>query len=162
MTRNRLHGLLAVSFLALASSVATAQEVDAPLVAPMSSEAQDAAKVVDAFHAKLAGGDGAAAAALLTDDALIFESGHAERSRAEYASHHAGADATYAAAVPSRLTRRNGFVDGDTAWIVSESRATGKYKDKAVDRVTTETMILRKTAEGWRIAHIHWSSRVAT
>lgn len=128
----------------------------------MSSGAQEAAKAVDAFHAKLAEGDGATAAALLADDALIFESGHAERSRAEYASHHAGADAAYAAAVPSKLTHRAGFVEGDTAWIVSDSRATGTYKDKPVDRVTTETMILRKTAEGWRIAHIHWSSRAAT
>ncbi len=162
MTRNCIHWILAASLLTSIPAVATAQEIYAPVVAPMSSEAQEAAKAVDAFHARLAEGDGAAAAALLADDALIFESGHAERSRTEYASHHAGADAAYAAAVPSRLTRRNGFVDGDTAWIVSESRATGKYKDKAVDRVTTETMILRKTTEGWRIAHIHWSSRAAT
>lgn len=161
MTRNCIRWILAASLLTSIPAVAMAQTIDAPLVAPMSSEAQQAARTVDAFHAQLSGGDGVAASALLTDDALIFESGHAERSRAEYASHHAGADAAYAAAVPSRLTRRSGFVDGDTAWIVSESRATGIYKDKAVDRVTTETMILRKTAEGWRIAHIHWSSRTA-
>ena len=162
MTCSRICWSLAASLLAMTPAVATAQNGHAPPVAVMSSEAQEAAKAVDAFHAKLVSGDAAAAAALLADDALIFESGHAERSRAEYASHHAGADAAYAAAVPSRLTRRNGLVDGDTAWIVSESRATGKYKDKPVDRVTTETMILRKTAEGWRIAHIHWSSRAAT
>ena len=162
MTRNLIRWILAASLLTSIPAVATAQTIDSPLVGPMSSEAQQAAKAVDAFHAKLVSGDGAAAAALLADDALIFESGHAERSRAEYASHHAGADAAYAAAVPSRLTRRNGLVDGDTAWIVSESRATGNYKDKPVDRVTTETMILRNTAEGWRIAHIHWSSRAAT
>jgi ketosteroid isomerase-like protein len=156
MTRNRIRWILAASLLTMAPSVATAQNGHAPSVALMSSEAQ-----VDAFHAKLTGGDGAAAATLLAEDALIFESGHAERSRAEYASHHAGADAAYAAAIPSKLTHRNGFVDGDMAWIVSESRTTGTYKDKPVDRITTETMILRKTAEGWRIAHIHWSSRAA-
>jgi ketosteroid isomerase-like protein len=161
MTRNRIRWILAASLLAMAPSVATAQNGHAPPVALMSSEAQEAAKAVDAFHVKLASGDGAAAATLLAEDALIFESGHAERSRAEYASHHAGADAAYAAAVPSKLTHRNGFVDGNTAWIVSESRATGTYKDKPVDRVTTETMLLRKTAEGWRIVHIHWSSRAA-
>jgi len=142
-------------------AVATAQNGHAPSLAVMSSEAQEAAKAVDAFHSKLTSGDGAAAAALLADDALIFESGRAERSRAEYASHHAGTDAAYAAAVPSKLTQRAGFIEGDTAWIVSESRATGTYKDKPVDRVTTETMILRKTAEGWRVVHIHWSSRAA-
>ena len=162
MTRNSIRWMLAASLLAMAPAVAVAQNGQAPSVALMSSEAQEAAKAVDTFHAKLASGDGAAAATLLAEDAFIFESGHAERSRAEYASHHAGTDAAYAAAVPSRLTQRSGFAEGDTAWIVSESRSTGTYKDKPVDRVTTETMILRKTAEGWRIAHVHWSSRAAT
>ena len=30
---------------------------------------------------------------------------------------------------------------------------------KPVDLVSTETMILEKTAAGWRVKHIHWSSR---
>lgn len=158
---SKFRWVLAASLLATIPGVAAAQNSHAPLSTVISSEAEEAAKAVDAFHAALAKGDGATAAALLAEDVLIYEGGHAERSRAEYASHHAGADAAYAAAVPSKLTHRNGFVDGNTAWIVSESRATGTYKDKPVDRVTTETMILRKTAEGWRIAHIHWSSRAA-
>lgn len=162
MTRQWIRLLVIASLLTTAPAAAVAQNSHAHVVVVMSLEAQEAAKVVDAFHAALVNSDGAAAAALLAVDALIFESGHAERSRAEYASHHAGADAAYAAAVPSKLTQRSGFVQGDTAWIVSESRATGSYKDKPVDRVTTETMILRKTAEGWRIPHIHWSSRAAT
>ncbi len=162
MTRQWIRLLVIASLLTTAPAAAVAQNSHAHVVVVMSLEAQEAAKVVDAFHAALVNSDGAAAAALLAVDALIFESGHAERSRAEYASHHAGADAAYAAAVPSKLTQRSGFVQGDTAWIVSENRATGSYKDKPVDRVTTETMILRKTAEGWRIAHIHWSSRAAT
>lgn len=162
MTRQGTLLLVMASLLTTAPAAAVAQDSHARAVVGMSLEAQEAAKAVDAFHGALANGDGAAAAALLAVDALIFESGHAERSRAEYASHHAGADAAYAAAVPSKLTQRSGFAEGSAAWIVSESRATGNYKDKPVDRVTTETMILRKTAEGWRIVHIHWSSRAAT
>lgn len=161
MIPNSVRLILAASLLAMTPLVATAQNTGAPLIAAMSSEAQEAAKAVDAFHAALAKGDGAAAAALLAEEALIYEGGHAERSKAEYASHHAGADAAYAAAVPSKLTHRSGVADGSLAWIASESRTTGKYKDKPVDRVTTETMTLRKTAEGWRITHIHWSSRAA-
>jgi ketosteroid isomerase-like protein len=34
----------------------------------------------------------------------------------------------------------------------------GAYKGKPVDRLTTETMVLRKTPDGWRIVHVHWSS----
>lgn len=161
MIRNSFRLILATSLLAIAPLVATAQSPAVPIVAAMSADAQEAAKAVDAFHAALAKGDGMAAAALLADDALIYESGYVEHSKAEYAAHHAGADAAYAAAVPSKLTNRSGVADGAFAWIASESRTTGRYKDKPVDRVTTETMILRRTADGWRIIHIHWSSRAA-
>lgn len=162
MISNSFRAIVVASLVAMTPLIATAQNGGAPTIAAMSAEAQEAAKAVDVFHAALSKGDGPAAAALLAEDALIYEGGHAERSRSEYASHHAGADAAYAAAVPSKLTQRSGHVEGETAWIVSEGRTTGKYKDKPVDRVTTETMILRKSAEGWRIAHIHWSSRAAT
>ncbi len=154
--------LLAPALLmAITPPIVSAQTKSASVIAAVPPEAQEAAKAVDAFHAALAAGDGAAAAALLAEDALIYEGGRAERSRAEYVSHHASADAAYAAAVPSKLTQRRGVADGGLAWIASESRTTGMYKDKPVDRVTTETMILRKTAEGWRITHVHWSSRAA-
>lgn len=132
-----------------------------PVIDLRSPAAVEAANVVDAFHAALARADGAAALAVLADDVLIFEGGYVERSKAEYASHHAPADAAYASAVPSKLEKRTAVADTDMVWITSESRATGRYKDKAVDQLTTETMVLRKTADGWRIVHIHWSSRPA-
>jgi ketosteroid isomerase-like protein len=51
----------------------------APAMATPSAEAE---AVVDAFHSALANGDTRGAAALLADDALIFEEGRAERSKA--------------------------------------------------------------------------------
>lgn len=161
MIGNTIRGALAILLL-VAAPLTMAQTPAGATVQAMSAEAQGAAKIVDQFHAALAKNDTAAALALLTDDALIFEGGNAERSKAEYASHHAGADAAYAAAVPSLLLRRSGFADTTTAWIASESRATGRHKDKAVNRVSTESMVLRKTPDGWRIVHIHWSSKNAS
>jgi len=153
---------LAVS-LGAPLSLATAQGAgEAPIIAQMTKDAQAAASVVDAFHLALSRNDAKAALALMADDAVVFEGGHAERSKSEYAGHHAGADAAYASAVPSRLVRRSGVADADVAWIISETRTTGRYKDKPVDRVSTETMVMRRTADGWRIVHIHWSSRAAT
>jgi ketosteroid isomerase-like protein len=124
----------------------------------LSPAAQSAASTVDAFHAALRRGDTQSAAALLANDALIFEGGGVERSKAEYASHHLAADAAYTQAVPSLLTRRAGNSNGSVAWIASEGRTTGTYKGKAADRVTAETMVLRRTGRAWRIVHIHWSS----
>ena len=79
--------------------------------------AREAVAVVDAFHAALKHGDTSAAAALLADDALIFESGGVERSKAEYAARHLPADAEFAQATSSVVTHRSGRSDGTLAWI---------------------------------------------
>jgi ketosteroid isomerase-like protein len=124
-------------------------------------EAVEATRVVDAFHTALEHGDTEGALALLADDVLIFESGDAERSRAEYAEHHLAADAAFSAAVPSIRSRRVARADGDGAWVASESRTTGAFNGRPVDSLTVETMVLRRAADGWRITHIHWSSHAA-
>lgn len=120
--------------------------------------ARAAAATVDAFHAALRRGDTKAAVALLAEDALIFEAGGVERSKAEYASHHLAADAEFSRAVPTLLTGRKGNRIGALAWIASEGRIAGTYKGKPIDRVTAETMVLRQIGNSWKIVHIHWSS----
>lgn len=124
----------------------------------MSPEAQTAAQTVDAFHDALARGDAAAAGALLDDTALIFEEGEAEQSKSAYVAGHLPADIAYLKAVRDVVAARRGGAAGGLAWIATEGRAQGRYHDKAVDRRTTETMVLRRTTQGWRIVHIHWSS----
>ena len=136
-----------------AHGAAETAQFDALLQAP--------AVTVDAFHAALARGDTDGAAALLADDALIFESGGVERSKAEYAAHHLGADAKFAQAVPRRVTARSGAAIGDVAWIATEARTTGTFGDRAIDSLSTETMVLRKGTGGWKIVHVHWSSAKA-
>ncbi len=155
-----------ILFLALVSpAMASAHEpnagaaVGAEDVAPT---ARLAAQTVDAFHAALAKGDTATALALLADDALIFEEGGVERSKAEYAAAHLAADAAFSAAVPSTRTRRSGRATGDFAWIATEGRTAGRFRERAVDRVNTETMVLKQVGGQWRIVHIHRSSRTPT
>ncbi|HEX8839245.1 MAG TPA: nuclear transport factor 2 family protein [Sphingomicrobium sp.] len=120
--------------------------------------ADGASAIVDAFHAALRRGDVKAAAALLADDALIFESGEVERSKAEYAAHHLPADAEFSRSVPSVVAARKARSSGNMAWVASEGRTTGTYKGKALDLLTTETMVLRKIGRSWKIVHVHWSS----
>ena len=145
--------------LSLASPVA-AHEAPAS-AAPerlVSVSARGAADIVDAFHAALKRGDAEAAAALLADDALIFEEGGAERSKSEYAAHHLPADAQFSRGVSSVISRRAGHSQGALAWIATEGRTTGSYKGKPVDLATAETMVLRRSDGSWKIVHIHWSS----
>ena len=154
----RIRLAAAAAFIALAypiASYAAAPMTRAPAVSPA---ARTAAATVDAFHAALHRGDTHAAAALLADDALIFEEGGAERSKAEYAAQHLQADAEFSRETTSTVTRRSARSNGELAWIASEGRTTGQYRGRTLDRVTVETMVLRRSGRGWKIVHIHWSS----
>lgn len=148
--------------LAVFTAPATAHEPASPAAqtGAMAADllAHDAAAAVDAFHAALSEGDQRAAAEYLSDEALIFEGGGVERSKAEYASHHLPADAAFAGATTRTVTRRVGHAIDDLAWIASEAKTTGTYKGQPINSVSTETMVLRRTDAGWRIVHIHWSS----
>lgn len=136
----------------------TDQDAHAATMGAMAPSLRPAARVVDVFHAALRGGDSKAALSHLATNALIYEAGGVERGRQEYAAHHLGADSAFAQAVPAKVERRAGEAAGNIAWIATEGRTTGIYKGKAVDRVTTETMVLRRQGNGWKIVHIHWSS----
>ena len=153
--------VLAVSALLLSAAGAEAHDPAPASQAEgvVQAEAAEAAAVVDAFHAALETGDTDGALALLAEEVMVLEEGGAERSRAEYASHHLGADAAFAAAVEATPARRSGWAAGDVAWIASEGRTTGTFNGRAVDRLSAETMVLKRGPDGWRIHHIHWSSR---
>ena len=122
---------------------------------PATSTAVD---TVLAFHAALANGNTEAALALLAENALIFESGGVERSRAEYAGHHLAADAEFSAAIPRTLVERSSSEDGNTAWVTSVETVKGNYRNRAINSRSVETMLLRHIDKRWRIVHIHWSS----
>lgn len=163
MTR-RLSVLSCIALVALApTSAAVAHEPKSASLtaASLSVAAKPAADVVDRFHAALKRGDTASAASLLAADALIFESGGAERNKVEYAAQHLAADAAFAGATTQSVGKRSGAAIGDIAWIATEGRTIGSYKDRATDGVSTETMVLRRANGTWTIVHIHWSSAKA-
>jgi len=149
----------AAAFLTLAAPVAAGAETTViSKVLPLPLPVRDAAATVDAFHAALARGDAEAALRFVADDAVVFEDGRVERTKAEYALHHAGADAAFSKAVSTKRLSRTGQAGGDLALIASESRTKGRFKGQDVDRIMIEKMVLRRGSAGWRIVHIHWSS----
>jgi ketosteroid isomerase-like protein len=151
----------AAAVLAMVSARLPAQPPSAPSapVETLPVAAREAAAAVDAFHAALRRGDPTAALALVAEEALVFEEGRAERSKAEYAARHAAADAAFSKAVPSVRSRRTGHAAADLAWIASESRSKGSFNGRPVDRIMVESMVLRRDKGGrWKIVHIHWSS----
>jgi len=125
-----------------------------------SASAKEAAALADSFHSALKRGDATAVTALLADNVIIYEEGEAELNKAQYVKAHLPADIAFVSAVSEQVIRRNGGGSKDYAWVASQGRTTGRYEGHDVDRLTTETMIVQHFASGWRIVHIHWSSRL--
>jgi hypothetical protein len=121
--------------------------------------AVEAVKVVDAFSAAVKAVKLDAAEKLLDPDVLILESGGSERSRDEYMGGHAIADAAFLQNARQQLKYRQAQAEGNFAWVATESIFDSTENGKELTLLSTETMLLKKTAQGWRIVHIHWSSR---
>ena len=116
-------------------------------------------EVVDAFHAALAAGDSTAALGFLSPDVVIFESGGAEMSRAEYRSHHLGADIEFSMSTTNEITERRTEAGADVTVVLTRSATRGTFRGRDIDATGVETMILTQSGDGWAIVHIHWSSR---
>ncbi len=153
-------GILSAGLILMAlPSTGSAQGHGDPLPSgPQHPAAPEVVAVVDAYHAALAAGDAEGALALLTDEAIILESGSVE-TKSQYADHHLPGDMAFAQAV----TRTRGDIQvsghGDVAWAWSTSQTSGEYRERAIDSAGAELMVLVKTDGGWKISAIHWSSR---
>jgi ketosteroid isomerase-like protein len=153
--------LLALAVL-LTASVAHAAGEPKPTKPPLDTAVlAEATTAVDAFHKALKTGDKTAALALLDDSVEIFEQGGVERSKAEYTTNHLDADIAFSGATKATRTNRGGAILGNLAYITSESKISGTFKGKPVNSISIETMVLHKAPSGWKILHIHWSSRDA-
>jgi len=138
-----------------------------PITAPFKNQRrQDAIQltpvaIAKAFHEALASGDASQVKTLLDESVLVLESGNVERSRKEYAANHLAADLKFMKSLVYKLERQSGETLGDLAWVATEARLTDLSSEKAIDTLSTETLVLKKSAAGWKVVHIHWSSRSA-
>ena len=148
-------GILAMMLLA---SVAPAWQAGAQQVVGHGGDSAAVAGVITKYHEAMAAGDSATALILLTDDAVILESGGIE-TRAEYRSHHLPADIGFAKAIRSQRGPVHVRVQGDMAWASSTSTAQGEMNGRTINSAGAELMVLLRTAQGWKISAIHWSSR---
>ena len=131
------------------------------IVPSLSAQQSDSAAVVEAIHAyhgALASGDSAAALALLAEDVVILESGGKEDLE-HYRGHHLPADMEFSAAVPGERGEIDVVVQGDIAWASSTSVTQGTFREREINSQGAELMVLSRTASGWKIRAIHWSSR---
>ena len=124
-----------------------------------SPAANDAVQVVNAFMAALVGGRMDAARQLMSPEATVIANGNLRGDRDGYSNGAAKADATALATVERELLRRDVKAGANFGWVVSETSL--RQPGAAQAEVVTETMLLTRTADGWKITHIHWSGRHA-
>ena len=153
--------LLIAACLALAAPAFASPHQDgaAATAEAIPEDARPAVAVVEEFSAALKAGDFERVRALLADDVLVLEGGGAERSKQEYFASHAAADAGFLRDAHVQVMRRTARVYGDVAMVGTESEMHASKDGAPLTLLGSETMILKRTPEGWRIVHIHWSSR---
>jgi ketosteroid isomerase-like protein len=152
MTQTRFASVIGAAVLALGAF---------PALPGAQQSVADSAEIVGTvqrFHDVIAAGDSLAALALLTEDAVVLESGGLE-TKSEFRQHHLPADISFAQS--TRVERRLHSVTqrGGVAWVAATSTATGTFRGRAVNSAGVELMVLVRTPAGWRIGAIHWSSR---
>ncbi len=102
------------------------------LVTPISLMAHEGhdtpVQTVAGFHEALASGDQQAVLGLLDPEVIIFESGGAELSRDEYASHHLGADMEFSGATRRKIVEQTKGEAGDAGWVLTRSETRGTFR----------------------------------
>lgn len=88
----------------------------------------------------------------------IEEGGHTETSRSQYAGGHLQSDIDFLKSARIYPQGRSSQVTGDSATVNTQTRIVTQADGKPMDVLSREVATLRKTAEGWRIVRVQWSS----
>jgi ketosteroid isomerase-like protein len=154
MSLRSLLALLFATALGTASIPAAAEERKAAADA----DVEAARAVVVDFHRALKEGYREGVLRHMDEKAIVFETGFVEAQRDQYAAGHLDADMLYAAQVQREVVHRQVSVSGDIAVALTQARTRGEFEGQPVSLENTETMVLRRGDDGWKIVHIHWSA----
>lgn len=115
-------------------------------------------ETLDAFHKALRTHNAEGALAHLALEAVVYEQGFAETSRADWAKNQLPAAMDFAKDTERHVLRRESHQTGDLAWVISTTRTVGDFGARKLELEGTETAVLRKETEVWKIVHLHWSA----
>ena len=130
----------------------------ATLHAAQQTEEAAVRAVVSRFHSAVTAGDAAGAMAVVGADAVFLEAGGME-TRAEYEKDHLPADIEFEKSVPMKRSALRVVVAGDAAWTTCTTELRGTFQGRTIDSIGTEMIVLSRTAGGWQIRAVSWTSR---
>jgi len=125
-------------------------------IAPAAAEA---VAVLNAYMGALANAQFDVARKLMAPNAVVLRDGRVLGSRDTYFAGDARTDAALLHGAQRDLLRRDAKAGDGVALVLSEKRLRTSTDGKSTDQLVTETALLVKTPDGWKIAHMHASSR---
>lgn len=140
--------LTAILLFLAGTSIALGQETTAE---------RNVIKTLDAFHQAIIDNDSQAAKNLLSDSVRILEGGNIE-TKDEYLSHHFHSDGKFLSAMKREVDSQSVMVEGNTAWVSTQTHTWGTYSDRELDLNSLELAVLKKEKGNWKITALHWSS----
>lgn len=119
----------------------------------------DPALVADALFAALQSGNTEAVKKILAEDVVILEGGHAQTSRSDYMSGHMKSDMAFLPNITNTILDRKVSQAGDLAWVITQSKTEGQYKDTVIDELSREMLVMKHDGHNWRVTLIHWGEK---
>ncbi|WP_020404881.1 nuclear transport factor 2 family protein [Gracilimonas tropica] len=139
--------ILSLSFLLLISTVLTLAQTPEEL---------EISKTLSEFETAIVENNSKAASELLHDDVIILEGSNSE-TKEQYLSHHFHSDGKFIGAMNRELISERITIEGNVAWVSSQTKMTGVYNEREIDRTSLELAVLKKENGDWKIIALHWS-----
>ncbi len=92
-----------------------------------------------------------------TEAFTIFEGGHVNSGWADYRDHHIGPELKQFIEIKYGFSDIKPRVFGDVAYATLKSSIDVKMKERGFSGKSLVTAVLVKTADGWKIQHLHTS-----
>jgi len=146
MTCTRRRALCGLVVLASSTTAVFARSTDDPVTA------------VSYFHMALLDGNVGAVLSQLAPEVVVFQNGTEVRSREAYAAGPLKKEIALLSTFYVETLNQSSDVQDSLAWVSTRMRYLEKSLDTPVERFGTETAVLRRSAAGWQIVHLHLSS----
>ena len=143
-----MKSLLAIVTILFGSTISYSQQT---------SQQEAVIQSLSSFHQAIVENDSQKARELLSDSVRILEGGGIE-TKQEYLSHHFHSDGKFLSAMKREIESRNVTIEGNTAWVSTQTHTWGTYSDRKLDLKSLELAVLKKEEGHWQITALHWSS----
>lgn len=121
------------------------------------TDKEEVVETLEAFEQAIVDNNQEAASKLLLDEVRIVE-GSAIETKEEYVSHHFHSDGKFLKEMNRSTNEQTIFIEGKVAWVTTKTHMQGAYNEGELNLNSMELAVLKREADIWKIAALHWSS----